>query len=1420
MLDADCVQVGTGDARWLRSFRGNEAAYLETVNAREHDKRSRAEGVAYAVRLWCRSTTGQSLCVVVADPWSTSYRRLHPSPALPALAQRVQLELNTKGKTGGAMAEVSVVYKKTTNGFQADPVTLQPVAFPWLQTRLANAHLKSQLTACLKLAQQHLHIDVSRPQTAETRVEVHSELLERLGLRPGGWLRLSDAAARRVRPANDRVFAQLHVQVLSAELSTGPEESDGQLAPVRVLSWDIECYSQTHAFPAAEVPEDRIIAIGVCCRTLYHPTEAQCETLQVLSLGSISQEPLPDEASGTEILAFESEGALLLGFARAVEKSDADILVGYNTCGFDWRYLRDRVRTLIHLGEVPEEEEAALYRLGRVLAGRCEPAEQQLGSSAMGDNPLCFPRTPGRVGMDLWFYLKRENSPDLPNLKLNTVALHYLQDSKVDLPAKQMFLEYESGPEGRRRVAVYCCKDCILVLDLLQKLAVIPRLLEMAKVTRTIPEDLLYRGQQIKVYSQLLAAAHELDDYVVEDVANGAEGPEDGTEQKYQGAHVEEPRQGYYRDPIITVDFASLYPSLMRTWNLSPETLLPSPARGMEQVPQSMVTVGEGRDPLRFVAGSHCKGLLPKILDSLLLARKQAKRAMAAEPCAFRREILNAKQLALKISANSVYGACGATRGVLQCREVAEATTATGRDIIAFTKKTIEEDFRVPGCRVVYGDSVAGDTVVLLRTPGSDEVWTSRVDELLPHARWAESTREDKEEVKLRPHELEVWHEGGFTPVLRVLRHAVQKPVLRVSVPHLGVLDCTEDHSLVLAGGDAVAPGDIADPSQLEAAHSRGAVPEGNSGLGEDTAFLYGLFFTGGRCSASVGPLPREAPWRLLCPHGTLARAQRALGREGSVQRGQKHDVLRVRDDELAAEYATLFCNEHAERRVPRPVLNAPVASLWAFLLGALGGKDRHTKRLDFVVEGKEAAAGLWLLGRRLGYVVAMQESRGCCRRFELGFHLFRVRPPIPPRLRTTPRQKNREVYDLETGSHHFHVGPGEMVAHNTDSAFVRLPESPASVRKTEEQGLFQLGEEMAELVTRNYRNFFLDRVLRDTCVVKLEMEKYLKPLILYKKKRYVGVAYEEVGKEGKMLARGLELVRRDAVPLVKKCQAAVIDALLRRESPEEAVGHVKEAVCVIQNLRPGGPFESVVLSKSLRQDYANPEGQPHVKVASLMNERDAGSAPRVGDRVEYVVVASESSRVVDKVEDVAFARANGLPPDWLFYLEALERPLLRVLEVPLQDIDPQLYAELTQFLKEQKDIALTLRRQNSRARYGTSWVVGHACKTGPPQRKLNCFFPVSWTAPAAAESPTAPVPESVKAEPAAASQAASASDVVPSTSVAPRPSGTSASAETTEAPPPLTRDTRPKGAQRKRSCVEQLRPEKSSRARQTTLGS
>lgn len=81
------------------------------------------------------------------------------------------------------------------------------------------------------------------------------------------------------------------------------------------------------------------------------------------------------------------------------------------------------------------------------------------------------------------------------------------------------------------------------------------------------------------------------------------------------------------------------------------------------------------------------KGVLPRILEDLLSARKKAKTDLANEKDPARRAVLDGRQLALKISANSVYGFTGATVGKLPCLEISAGVTAYGREMIEKTKK-------------------------------------------------------------------------------------------------------------------------------------------------------------------------------------------------------------------------------------------------------------------------------------------------------------------------------------------------------------------------------------------------------------------------------------------------------------------------------------------------------------------------------------------------------------------------------------------------------------------------------------------------------------------------------------------------------------------------------------------------------------
>merc|ERR1719221_1017900 len=111
-----------------------------------------------------------------------------------------------------------------------------------------------------------------------------------------------------------------------------------------------------------------------------------------------------------------------------------------------------------------------------------------------------------------------------------------------------------------------------------------------------------------------------------------------------------------------------------------------------------------------FLKKEARRGLLPMILEELLAARKRAKKAMAEAEDPLTKSVLNGRQLALKISANSVYGFTGATSGILPCLEISSSVTAFGRTMIDHTKKMVEEHYNIEkgyahDSLVVYGDT-------------------------------------------------------------------------------------------------------------------------------------------------------------------------------------------------------------------------------------------------------------------------------------------------------------------------------------------------------------------------------------------------------------------------------------------------------------------------------------------------------------------------------------------------------------------------------------------------------------------------------------------------------------------------------------------------------------------------------------------
>jgi len=256
-----------------------------------------------------------------------------------------------------------------------------------------------------------------------------------------------------------------------------------------------------------------------------------------------------------------------------------------------------------------------------------------------------------------------------------------------------------TSAETRRRLAIYCLKDAYLPVLLMEKLLCMYNYVEMARVTGTPINFLLNRGQMIKVTSQLLRKARECG-YVMPTQKSQP------SDDKFEGATVLDPITGYYEKPIATLDFASLYPSIMMAHNLCYCTLIPPDKAN--SVNSEIVTVTPTN--CTFVKASTQRGLLPRILEELLTARKKAKREMAEASDPLTKSVLNGRQLALKISANSVYGFTGATVGVLPCLEISSSVTAFGRQMIDHTKKMVEAKYNVANgyehdAQVIYGDT-------------------------------------------------------------------------------------------------------------------------------------------------------------------------------------------------------------------------------------------------------------------------------------------------------------------------------------------------------------------------------------------------------------------------------------------------------------------------------------------------------------------------------------------------------------------------------------------------------------------------------------------------------------------------------------------------------------------------------------------
>ncbi|XP_059477821.1 DNA polymerase delta catalytic subunit [Neocloeon triangulifer] len=463
-----------------------------------------------------------------------------------------------------------------------------------------------------------------------------------------------------------------------AIVAHAPDGAYSRLAPFRILSFDIECAGRKGVFPEPEHDPVIQIASVVVLQGQQKPLGKV-----VFTLGDCA--PIV----GCQVTSFDKETQLLAKWAEFVRQVDPDLITGYNINNFDFWYLLSRAKHL----KVPNFD-----FLGRVKNIRSVSKDSVLQSKQMGRRENKRTNMEGRVIFDLLLVLIRDHK--LRSYSLNAVSFHFLGEQKEDVH-HSIITDLQNGDDQtRRRLAVYCLKDAYLPLKLMDKLMCVINYMEMARVTGVSMGCLLNRGQQIKVVSQLLRKAKEAHFVIPVMAVRG------GPDEQFEGATVIEPCKGYYKQPIVTLDFSSLYPSIMMAHNLCYTTLVPAGTRASLK-PSDYITTPQGDC---FIKAEVRKGLLPEVLESLLAARKRAKEELKNETDPLRRKVLDGRQLALKISANSVYGFTGAQVGKLPCLEISGSVTAYGRQMIEHTKQEVETKYcRANGyphdAQVIYGDT-------------------------------------------------------------------------------------------------------------------------------------------------------------------------------------------------------------------------------------------------------------------------------------------------------------------------------------------------------------------------------------------------------------------------------------------------------------------------------------------------------------------------------------------------------------------------------------------------------------------------------------------------------------------------------------------------------------------------------------------
>lgn len=722
----------------------------------------------------------------------------------------------------------------------------------------------------------------------------------------------------------------------------------------------------------------------------------------------------------------------------------------------------------------------------------------------------------------------------------------------------------------------------------------------------------------------------------------------------YEGAIVLEPQEGIYiDDPISVLDYASLYPSSMISENLSHDCLVLDPRYdnlpGMEYENITYDIYAGTGDKKQKVGEKICrfvqlpdgrKGVLPTILTKLLKARKTTRKK------------IELKAVLLKGEQEPRAGWWDEETRVLKPADGSDPSVLT-EDIVSiedyyspFQKAVLDglqQAYKVTA-NSLYGQMGARTSPLYLKDIAACTTATGR--KMILKAR-------DFIEQNYDAQVIYGDSVTGETPV--TVKYGAAGRVEMIPIAHL-------DRWLTRHAPSSCA--------------SWGHAHDGKEAFeSPDEAFVWT-----DKGWTRIHRIIRHA----LAPHKQLFGV---TTHTGYVEVTSDHSLLRsdgivlkpcdIVVGETALLQARVRCNLEVKGEVDFPPILQTRSQLEAANWYLRAAKMGYTTWLE-----RKEESGLF----RLTFSEGKPGEEDPVSSVVTGI----VELPTPSAYSEIPRF----VYDLTTDNHHFAAGVGSLIVHNTDSIFVKFPnklydsETGEEVKKLKGKEAIMKSIESAVAASKAFKGHI--KPPHD-----LEYEKTFWPFILLSKKRYVGNLYEFDDKKYKQKSMGIVLKRRDNAPIVKRVYGGVIDIILSKQDVNLSVQFLQD--CLRELTEGKCPMDDLVISKSLRAEYKDPERIAHKVLADRMGERDPGNKPQINDRIPYVYIAptkaqSGKEKILqgDRIEHPAYVRQNKLTPDYGFYItNQIMKPVLQLFAIVVDRIPgykrPTDYFE--ELLKKSADI-------------------------------------------------------------------------------------------------------------------------------------